>query len=44
MQHLDTFAAFAATYGSLEDADAGYKAMTHLSHKDSFATSTDQRP
>ena len=44
MQHLDTFAAFAATYGSLEDAEAGYKTITDLSHKDSFATSTDRRP
>lgn len=30
MEGLDTFAAFAATYGSLDDAEADYEAIKSL--------------
>jgi hypothetical protein len=30
MQGFDTFAAFAATYGSLDDAEADYEAIKSL--------------
>ena len=41
MDHLHTFTAFAATYGSLDDAEAGYKAITDLSNKEYVLESFD---
>ncbi len=41
MGHVQTFTAFAATYGSLDDAEAGYEAITDLSNKERGLASFD---